>query len=550
MKYIGKLLIVSLLLGASLSMTSCSDDYLNTTPSGSTGTSTVFTSTDSAYGALNGIARIMTTQYSYYGQGFCGENGIWWIYENYPDENFFYNAFASGFSPIFNMEFMTRNTSIYNAYAWSYYYGIISNANSIIANIDAVEGEIADKEFIKASALTFRAYAFEKLTRYYCWRWVDSNNGASQGLVLRLDESTGDCPFSTLGETFDQIYADLDSAIALFTSSGIDRDASKVWIPNINVAHAVYARAALGKQDFSTALSHATSAKSGYDLMSVADYQSGFCTPTSEWIMGSFGDSTENNWYYTFGTQFGANGYYANNTYYGTGQANINLLEKIPNDDARKAMFITADKFPDVDLNNILSPDNGGLLFHGLDPEAATQLFDHVDAMTPSGLEQAYGYGRDGSYGSLYLGGHLKFFVLDAPGVGYLPMIRTSEMVLIEAEANFFLGNTAAAQASLVELNASTGRDADYTTTNSGDELWEEIVAYRGLELWGEGTTWSDYKRWNRPISRKGFDDGGNAGASIAIDISVSDGNNWTWDIPQAETDYNSALSNDPDEVE
>ncbi len=538
------------MLGASLSMTSCSDDYLNTTPTGSTGTSTVFTSTDSAYGALNGIARMMTTQYSYYGQGFCGENGVWWIYENYPDENFYYNAYASGWSVIFNMDYMTRNNTIYDAYAWSYYYGIISNANSIIANIDAVEGEVADKEFIKASALTFRAYAFEKLTRYYCARWSDSNDGASQGLVLRLDESTGDCPYSTLGETFEQIYADLDSAIALFASSGIDRDASQVWIPNVNVAHAVYARAALGKQDFSTALSQAGSAKEGYDLMSVDDYQSGFCTPTSEWIMGSFGDSTENNWYYSFGTQFGANGYYAGNSYASSGQANINMLEKIPNDDARKAMFITADKFPTVDLNNILSTDNGGLLFHGLDADAADQLYAYVDAMTPSGLGQAYAYNRTSTYGSLYLGSHFKFYVIETPGIGYLPMIRTSEMVLVEAEANYFLGNTAAAQASLVELNASTGRDADYTTTKTGDDLWEEIVAYRGIELWGEGTTWSDYKRWNRPISRKGFADGGNAHATIAVDIATTHADNWTWAIPQAETDYNSALSNEADELE
>lgn len=124
--------------------------------------------------------------------------------------------------------------------------------------------------------MTFRAYAFEKLIHYYCWRWQDSNNGASQGLILRLDESTGSMPYSTLAKTFEQVYTDLDEAIRLFEESGIDREQGEVWIPNINVAHAVYARAALTKQDYAKALSEAALAEEGYPLMSNAEYTSGF----------------------------------------------------------------------------------------------------------------------------------------------------------------------------------------------------------------------------------------------------------------------------------
>lgn len=140
------------------------------------------------------------------------------------------------------------------------------------------------KRFVKASALTFRAYAFEKLVHYYCWRWQDSNNGASQGLVLRIDESTGGQGYATLAETYAQIYKDLDEAIALYNQSGMDRDAAQVWMPNVNVAHAVYARAAITKQDYTKALSEAKLARQNYPLMSNAEYQSGFCNPTSEWI--------------------------------------------------------------------------------------------------------------------------------------------------------------------------------------------------------------------------------------------------------------------------
>ncbi len=542
MKYIGKLFIGALLTLSSLTMTSCSEDYLNTAPTGSVGPDAVFATTDSAYAALNGIARIMTTQYSYYGQGFCGENGLWWIYENYPDQNFLFNYYASGWSVIFNMQYMDRTTSTYNSYAWYYCYGIISNANSIIANIDSVEGSEDDKAFIKASALSFRAYAYEKLVRYYCYRWADSDNGASQGVVLRLDESTGDLPYSTLGEVYDQIYADLDEAISLFEGSSFVREATDIWIPNVNVAHAVYARAAIAKQDYSTALSHATSAKSGYSLMSVADYQSGFCKPTSEWIMGSYGDSTENNWYYSFGVMFAANGYYSTAGLTGGGQANLAMFENIPDTDARKALFITPDKFSYDFTDN----SNINQTYGYASGDLKSEVYEYVDQMAVADYSAPY------KSGYIYAGSNLKFYVIETPGIGYLPMIRTSEMVLLEAEANYFLGNESAARAALVELNATSGRDTSYTTSNSGDALFEEIVAYRGLELWGEGTTWSDYKRWNRPITRAedSFANGGNVAASVAVDVATDSYNQWTWGIPQAETDYNGALSITNEEAE
>lgn len=67
---------------------------------------------------------------------------------------------------------------------------------------------VIDRKFIKASALTFRAYAYEKLMHYY-YRWQDSNNGTSTGLPLRLDTSTGNLKASTLAETYAQIYKGL-----------------------------------------------------------------------------------------------------------------------------------------------------------------------------------------------------------------------------------------------------------------------------------------------------------------------------------------------------
>lgn len=542
-KIINKLFAGSLLAGMML-VSSCAGDYLDTAPTDSTGATDAVGTTANAMKALNGIAKIMTTQHSYFGGGFAGENNIMIQYESYPSENYNYNYYASGWSPIFNQEFHTRTNSIYDAYAWYYYYTIAGNANTILANIDNAEGTEAERDFVKASALTFRAYAFEKLVHYYCWRWQDSNNGASQGIVLRLDESTGGQGYATLAETYAQIYKDLDEAIMLFEQSGMDRNASQVWMPNINVAHAIYARAALTKQDYTKALTEAKLARQNYPLMSNAEYHAGFCNPTSEWIFGSFGSAQENNWYWSYGTQYACNGYYANaaGAANGAGSIGRELINRIPNDDARKALFLTEDKFPGYNFNDGSAMDLGyGILGMGDDEKKADALWEEAAAycqkMAVSGLEAPY------QAGYMYLGGQLKFYVFDTPGVSYLPFIRSSEMVLVEAEANYFLNDETAARAALVELNATSGRNPEYTCDKSGEALWNEIMDYRELELWGEGFAWSDYKRWNHDIVRHSFAEGGNAHISVAKTIPASGVNKWTWDVPLNETDYNDELN-------
>jgi hypothetical protein len=540
-KIINKLFAGSLLAGMML-VSSCAGDYLDTAPTDSTGATDAVGTTANAMKALNGIAKIMTTQHSYFGGGFAGENNIMIHYESYPSENYNYNLYASGWSPIFNQESHTRANSIYDAYAWYYYYTIAGNANTILANIDNAEGTEAERDFVKASALTFRAYAFEKLVHYYCWRWQDSNNGASQGIVLRLDESTGGQGYATLAETYAQIYKDLDEAIMLFEQSGMDRNASQVWMPNINVAHAIYARAALTKQDYTKALTEAKLARQNYPLMSNAEYHAGFCNPTSEWIFGSFGSSQENNWYWSYGTQYACNGYYASTQQTGAGSIGRELINRIPNDDARKALFLTEDKFPGYNFNDGSAMDLGyGILGMGDDEKKADALWEEAAAycqkMAVSGLEAPY------QAGYMYLGGQLKFYVFDTPGVSYLPFIRSSEMVLVEAEANYFLNDETAARAALVELNATSGRNPEYTCDKSGEALWNEIMDYRELELWGEGFAWSDYKRWNRDIVRHSFAEGGNAHISVAKTIPASGVNKWTWDVPLNETDYNDELN-------
>ena len=533
------ILIAGLVASTALAMTSCGSDYLETSPSESVSTGQAVGSTTNAYKALNGIAKTMSTQQYAWSQGCAGEGRIISIYENYPSQDYIYNYYAAGWGPIMNIQYNTRNNTSYAAYPWYYYYTIIGQANSIICNIDNATGPESEKNFDKASALTYRAYGYEKLLHYYCPRWKESGNGSAEGLPLRVDESTGDLAPSTMAEVYQQIYKDCEDAIALFQSSDFNRSSSEIWIANENVAHAVYARAALTREDYSTALAQAKLARQGYPLMSNAEYQSGFCKPTSEWIFGSYGDATENLWYWSYGTQYSCNGYYANNTPCGGGAMYKGLYDQIPNNDARKALFITEDKFPEFDIYNKANVNQTYAFVSGDDMWDAVNSYINRLWASSGASSMAMPY----QAGYFYLGGQMKFYVFDTPGVGYLPFIRSSEMVLIEAEANYFLGNASAAQASLVELNATSGRNPEYTCTLTGDALWNEIMNYRCFELWGEGFGYSDYKRWGRAISRKTLANGGNAHAAIAIDIPASASNSWIWAVPQYETDYNKGYS-------
>ncbi len=531
------------------SLTSCSSDYLETAPTESVNADDALASAENAYSALNGIARTMTCQQYAWTQGCAGETRIISIYENYPSQDYLYNYYASGWSPIMNLKYSLRTNTSYTAYPYYYYYTIIGQANSILAKIDDAEGDEDMKAFVKGSALTYRAYGYEKLLHYYAPRWQDSNNGSAEGVVLRLDESTGSLAPSDMATCYKQIYEDCTNAINSFQSSNFNRPATSVWIANENVAHAVFARAALNKQDYATALIQAKLARKGYPLMGNMDYQSGFCRPTSEWIFGSYGDATENQWYWSYGTQYSCNGYYSYATACGAGAIDKTLYQQIPDNDARKALFLTEDKFPSwsTEITKEKLYPNYGIIGYYSD-DLSGEIYDYImelhQATTPA---MAAPYGLDSydpnNWGCFYDGGQLKFFVFDTPGVHYMPFIRSSEMVLIEAEANYFLNNETDAQAALEELNASTERDPNYSCSKTGNDLFEEIVNYRALELWGEGFGYSDYKRWNRDIVRVGLAAGGNAAAPIATTIKASDPN-WVWAVPQYETDFNDAYRN------
>ncbi len=534
---------MAVLLAGSLALGSCSKDYLDTVPTDSTSPTTAFATTENAAQAINGICEMMTTQHQYYQQGFNGEGTIKLIYGEYPGNDFCFPQYAPGWSPIMNQTYMQRTTSIYLHYPWYYYYILVSNANSVIAHIHEAAGEEADREFIKAQALTFRAYAYTMLVQLYAHRWCDSDNGASDGVVLRLDESTGGLELSSLAKCYERIYEDLDEAIELYTSSG--RSRSNFWEPDLSVAYAVYARAALNREDWPTAQAMAPKAYAAHPLMSVAEYRSGFCEPNDEWIWGTYGSANENIWYYAHGVTMGYNG---DNAGKGYGIiANRELIDLFPATDIRKNLFLHQELFPEYNFTD--NSETGPVEdFYGIvtdefayGPDASDSGKALRKAMSEyANSVAAYKPAYDAAY--YYIYGHLKFAVTAQPGVSNINHFRSSEMYLTEAEAAYHNNDIPAAQAAMNALNRDSQRDPSYSCTATGEALLTEIRNYRRLELWGEGFSWFDYKRWNLPIERKSFEKGGTFQSSVAVTIQPGDANQWTWDIPLREVDYNDVI--------
>lgn len=510
MKNILKISIAA--LSGVMLLASCSKDYMNTTPTSSTATPTIFESTENAALAINGICKLMTRQYLS-SQGFNGEGTIKMYTGEYPGDNCFVNL--PGWSSVINGTMHDNKTTIYNYYNWYYYYMLIGNANAIILNIDNAKGAEAERQFIKAQALSFRAYSYMMLLQVYSVRWSDSNNGSADGVVLRLDTSTDEMPLSTMADCYKQIYDDLDEAIRLYTESGLAPDSKDNYSPNIDMAYATYARAALNRQDYATALDKAVKARENHPLMSNDEYKSGFNTPNKEWIWSCYGSADETLFYYS---------YFANMAYNSSASMvrnyprciNKDVYDKIPETDLRRGMFLDPKDYSYTKSTGV----------------AGKELTAYARTLYPAIYSTA----------KVYAYMQFKVSSTTQPGVGHLNNFRSAEMYLIEAEANYFLKNEKAAQASLNALTKDSGRDKEYNCTATGTALLDEIKLYRKIELFGEGFNWFDLKRWGDTLNRTSTEKGGNYITALAVSYGPQERNNWTWVIPSRETDYNKLI--------
>lgn len=498
----------------------CSAGYLDTAPENETGSTMVFETTEVAAMAVNGLAKLMNTAF-YYPDIYSpkttdlgGEGTIKMLYGNWMG-NHFVCSNKDTYAALFKgTNYMSNTTSVYCYYPWWYYYMLIGNANMIIGNISHAKGTESERQRIRAQALTFRAYAYMMLVQVYCKRWSDSDEGEAEGLVLRLDNAYDPLGLSTMKEIYNQVYQDLDEAIGLFKVSGYVREKECNHLPDIHVAYAAYARTALNRQDYSKAVAMAIAAREGYELIGPETYCSGFNTPASEWIWSSYNSGSESIGQYAFFARIAYNSRISEASR--TKCISKELYELIPVTDIRRKMFL----------------DPGELVYSQITGKGGTDLDTKARILFPD------------IYATLpvYAYMQFKFKATDNTGAGDVNHFRSSEMYLIEAEADFWLGNEEEARKALVALTRNSGRDEHYDCTKTGEELLQEIKFYRAVELWGEGFDWFDMKRWGDTIRRKSFALGGNFTKSTGFVVLPRENNSWCWSVPDLETDYNPGI--------
>lgn len=520
--------IISLFALGTLVLAGCSDDYLDVKSERDVTSSAVFANMDMLDGAVNGLSWIMSESYSSSGfgrQGYNGEATISLWYGSYRSSDAQYSN-GTSYQDIVNSNSNELSTSGATYFPWYYYYKLIANANAVVIHAGEADGTENKRNFYVAQALVYRAHAYTQLVGLYSKRWVDSRNGQSRGVPLRLDESTGDIACASLGEIYDQIYADLDKALDLFSKTSLTRG-DKLWRTDASVAHGVYARAALAKQDWTTAATHAAAARSGYSLMSASDYWKGFNTANSEWMWETYTDVTENLGVYGFFAYVGANTG-SSKGYKNIGSIDKGLIGQIPADDARYGLYM----IPQEGESGWSTSDSGRATKGDFYTRVKNEYADRID--------------KKNTYIFAYM--CTKFQKIDDRSIGCVPIMRAAEMIYSEAEALCMLGGNDTRVRALLE-EAVRPYQPGYTCTLSGDALLTEVKLYRRFDLWGEGRHYFDQKRWNVAMERKGWDEGGNwhptfAGSgSTGGSYPTSGKNNWCICIPSKETDYNKLIN-------
>lgn len=462
---ISKILSLAGLVGAVLTTSvSCKKDFLNNLPTSQVETQELFKTTQGARAAINGMHSIMfeSTDHNAFGMPSIalmsdlmgGDMGM-----NRQGSGWFVTAFW----------YRDVNPSGTGSYMWGFYYDIINNANHIIKYIDAADGPQADKDEIKAQALTYRAYIYFQLANYYQMSYKSSTfampNGTrfaeiatgtpatALGVPLYTEPTKTANPRASLQEVYTQITSDLDQAIALFTSSGNARK-DKTQI-DIQVAKGIYARVALTMNNWQKAATMAQEARQGYGLMSEGEIKGGFNRIyTPEWIWGSEINAEQSGIYASFIAQMDneLEGSYA----------------------SQQTRTISLAFFDSVSS----------------DPLAIKRL-------PANDYRRAWGT-RD----SILRVGRWKYFYpqrkfraqKNNTFVADFPLMRASEMYLIEAEALAQLNQLPNANSVLAEfaVTRQPGYTANFGTKN---DLVREVWRQRRFELWGEGFAFTDAKR-------------------------------------------------------
>jgi hypothetical protein len=371
--------------------------------------------------------------------------------------------------------------------AWFYYYDIIKQMNTIIANVDNAKGSQADKESLKGQALGMRAYAYYYLINYMQQTYKGNEN--KPGVPLYTEPALDGKARGTVQQVYDRIIADLTEAETLLNGKSMP---SKVNM-SVNVVRGFRARVALIMEDWATAASYALKARQGFSPMSAAQYSAGFSQLSNpEWMWGSQIPNDQATIYASFFSHLdvATQGYASLGSQKKIPKA---LYDLIPAGDVRKTLFVT----PGTGSGSY--PDYNQLKFRVPNP---------------------------GSWAADYL------------------YMRAGEMYLIEAEALARTPGQEAGARAVLETLVKARYPAYSAAGLSGVALINEVLLQRRIELWCEGFSLIDLKRLKTGLNRPtGPGNHGTPNFNPIVFTLPDQDPKFLMRIPQRELDNNAAMT-------
>lgn len=431
------------------------------------------------------------------------------------------------------------------AIPWASNFAIITHANLILSQIDRFTAATQDeRDQARAQMLALRSHAYFRLLQFYGSRWSESDGGSRPCAPLETEFKAENSPLATMREIADRCYADLDEALEIMQRTGFVR--TQLVQPDIDVVRGIKLRVAMLREDWQTVNALADAILAEKPLTSNEQLTGGFFAPTDSWIWGVWNntriseDYVHSLYYWSFQSFAACNGTYPGNWGVGANAIDRDLFLSIPENDVRRSLFVMPESYPKllrlddcydgkyVDPSTIFFADN-----------KASLIRRYYGNNIPAGVDYpaftVVGYGSS-SQVPVPFGAQVKFY---QPGSNQhndaaMVLMRSEEVLLSKAEACARLGDTAKACELLTRLNGMRGEG--YSCSATGDDLLAEIRKTRKIELWGEGHSWFDQKRWNMPMNRRMWESGntesGNWPSDTPVYVATDFANGWRYPIP------------------
>ncbi|WP_295128591.1 RagB/SusD family nutrient uptake outer membrane protein [uncultured Chitinophaga sp.] len=433
--------LYGLLAGSVLLFASCKKGWFETSPSGSLTGSEIYATTKNIDALLNGTLRyLMETATSQDNPGY----GSILLSQEVMGSDAIARDGVYGYLATYGFTDPFDNTTRRALFYWTFQYKVIDNCNGIIENVDNATGTDADKRYLKGQALALRASVYLNLVRQYQFTYAKDKNAKSVPIYTEpTTPSTPGKARATVQEVYDRVLEDLRTAGPLL--EGFKRTVKNR--PDLNVVNGLAARAFLTMENWDSAAARAKLARTSYPIMEATEYSKGFSDVTNvEWIWGH-PQATDQN----------------------LGGASF---------------FAYIDVTPATGYRSIMADPNFKAIFD--DADVRKKLFRiNTDATN-----------------ALYAWLQYTKFVNKADQSGHIPLMRSSEQLLIEAESKARLNQLNDAVIVLNGLRAKrTLPDLDAANFTQ-PQLIEEILRERRRELWGEGFELPDLLRLQRAVVR------------------------------------------------